>query len=747
VTDSGTPIPAASSRPLRQTLGIGITAAFMALAAVLVLLYARETLDAERTAFVHEQQVKAATLGLFVAQALERGDFAFLERYSELLRADPDLIGIEIRDARGGIIADYPGANRDTDAGGGILVEKAIHGLTGDALGTLVLRFSDVPLRAALRQRLLWGSAAVLGFGLLFGFSVFAFLSKNVTLPLVRLSRTLASLAENSRDPVEIPDLERSDEIGALARAFKRALDESSALTVRARLMESRLQAILENTPAVICLRDIDGRFLLVNRWFLRLFGLREAEVMGRSASEIFPEPEAVRLQAIHRSAVRSGKPFVSELHLQVRGEDRIFRAHQFPVRDSHGRLQSVCTIAMDMTETVRAEAEKRDLESRLQQAQRLESVGRLAGGVAHDFNNMLTGIMGFAQLALSRLPADHGARKQLERIVETGERAAGLTAQLLAFSRKQRHEPRIQDLNEVVLGVGALVERVIGDAVSFAVTPAASPLYVRLDAAQIEQVLLNLAVNAKDAMPDGGVLTISVSECHVEPGDVAPATMAPGRYARIAVTDTGSGMTAEVREKAFEPFFTTKESGKGTGLGLATVYGLMQQHEGHIELESEPGRGTTFHLYLPVAPEGAGEEAPGEPEKDSGEPGASPLASILVVDDEEVVRDFLSEGLAPLGFSVRAAASGLEARDLFRSARDGFDVLLTDVEMPGLNGIDLAVELKRRDPGLKVILMSGYSERIERGCVPEGVAEAFLRKPIKIPELLETIREALGGE
>jgi len=391
------------------------------------------------------------------------------------------------------------------------------------------------------------------------------------------------------------------------------------------------------------------------------------------------------------------------------------------------------------------AEAALRKSEAQLRQAQKMETIGRLAGGVAHDFNNLLTIINGYSDVLLRRLGETDPSRKEIGEIQKAGERAAGLTRQLLAFSRKQVLSVKPVNLNETVSGTGAMVRRLIGENIELVTALAPDLRIVLADPGQVEQVVMNLAVNARDAMPSGGTITISTANVDLAaPEDVGGYILPAGRYARLGIADNGCGMDEETKARMFEPFFTTKEQGKGTGLGLASVYGIVKQSGGHIVARSAPGRGTSFDVYLPVSEEDPGRTSEGE-KTWTADPGIRRRGeTILLVEDEEAVRGLMLEGLRRDGYSVQGAGNAEEAISLAGRLSRPIDLLLTDLIMPGMNGMDLARLLLSSHPSMKVLLVSGYTE-VEIGKFAQKESGiAFLQKPITPSILSRKIREVL---
>jgi signal transduction histidine kinase/ActR/RegA family two-component response regulator len=382
--------------------------------------------------------------------------------------------------------------------------------------------------------------------------------------------------------------------------------------------------------------------------------------------------------------------------------------------------------------------------EEQLRQAQKMEAVGRLAGGVAHDFNNLLTPIIGHSQLVLLGLDLDDPARKNLEEISKAAERAASLTKQLLAMSRKQIVQPKVVDLNSVVADMEEMLRRLVGEDLEFVVTMEPGLGQVRADPNQIQQVLMNLVVNARDAMPQGGTLTITTSNVHLDQVSAGVDTaVSPGAYVVLAVNDTGCGMDAETQARIFEPFFTTKDHSKGTGLGLSTAYGIVNQSGGHISVNSEPGLGSTFNVYLPRIGE-EGEITEGESAQPVLQKGSE---TILLVEDDDAVRELSSQILRLNGYVVLQAAQGQEALEVSRQFGGCIDLLLTDVIMPQMNGRELAELLTRQRPELRVVYISGYAENaiVHQGAPDPGVV--LVEKPFNAEMLVRTVRQALDHQ
>ena len=391
----------------------------------------------------------------------------------------------------------------------------------------------------------------------------------------------------------------------------------------------------------------------------------------------------------------------------------------------------------------LRAEMRRREeLEQQLIQAQKLEAIGRLAGGVAHDFNNLLTVILGYNEMLRDHLKDDPAGSDYVAEVLQASERASALTNQLLAFSRRQVSVPRVVDLNDLVRNIDKMLRRIIGEDVRLDVRPGESLPPVEVDPSQIDQVIMNLAVNSRDAMPAGGRLMIETSRVDlVETYAATHVTPAPGSYALLTVSDTGVGMDATTRARIFEPFFTTKEQGKGTGLGLSIVYGIVKQNGGEILVYSEPGQGTVFKIYIPAARESV-RPAPVEEKEVAVEPA---IGAILLVEDEDQVRNLTRAMLVREGHRVFDFGSGAEALEFLRGQPEAIDLLMSDIVMPHMNGMDLAREAQAVRPNLRVLLMSGYTETAVSGQGLIAAGTAFIHKPFTAASLRNKVREALG--
>ena len=468
---------------------------------------------------------------------------------------------------------------------------------------------------------------------------------------------------------------------------------------------------LFESAPEAIVLVGPRGEVRRVNGEFTRLFGYRREEALGRSLDAlIVPDIGRSEASSLTAQALAGGVARAEVVRRRKEGGEVevSLLAHRIQVP---GQPAQMYAIFRDIGDRRDAERKLREREEELRHAQKLEAVGKLAGGIAHDFNNLVTVINGNARFALDELPAGHALQMDLEEIERAGIRAAGLTQQLLAFSRRQLLRPQVLELNAVVRELDSMLVRLIGEHIQLRTRIGATDDRVRVDRGQLEQVLMNLVVNARDAMPDGGILVVETAALDILPDDphVESWELEPGRYVRLEVSDTGTGMDPATLECAFEPFFTTKERGKGTGLGLATVFGIVKQSGGHVVAASTPGEGSTFSVVLPLADDAIA--ATHEPLRPRVVSASREGCTILVVEDEDALRKLAVRVLERGGYHVLAAADGQAALDLLDHDDATIDLVLSDVIMPRMGGRELTVELARRFPHVPVVLMSGYDE------------------------------------
>lgn len=535
-------------------------------------------------------------------------------------------------------------------------------------------------------------------------------------------------------------------QLEAIQRVTKRLVEDLKAEVQSRKEKEAELQNVtmaVEQAGEGILITDPEGTIEYVNPAFTAVTGYSREEAVGKNPrllkSGRHDRPFFEDLWA----TVRAGRVWRGRM-VNLRKDGSLYTAEMSisPVKDAAGRILKYVAVKRDITEQMRLHEEKDLLEQQLYQARKMESIGRLAGGVAHDFNNLLTVINGYGDLLLNGLDVRDPRREQLSEIRKAGERAAELTKQLLAFSRKQLAEPKVLDLNLILRDFEKMCRRVLGEDIEVVMRLQPDLGRIKFDVSHLTQVLMNLVVNARDAMPDGGRLVIETENLELESvRGSGLLEITPGKYVLLAVGDSGMGMDDVTRARIFEPFFTTKKPGEGTGLGLSTVYGIVRQAGGAIEADSEPGCGTKFKIYLPRLEEAVDVE---ETKPDVGDPRGN--ETILLVEDQANLRIFMEGVLKRYGYKTLSVPDGREAVQLAERHPGPIHLLLTDVVMPGMNGRELAERLLTLRPGLLVLYTSGYTEDaiIRRGVLEADVA--FLQKPFTPMAMVRKIRETLGA-
>jgi len=533
-------------------------------------------------------------------------------------------------------------------------------------------------------------------------------------------------------------------EFPAEASISKFEASGQNILTIRLRDISERkaaerglreLAAIVESSEDAIVSENLEGVITSWNGGAQKIFGYTAGEAVGRHAAMLLPLESGDEVsENVARAA--KGEGFRREsVRLCKEGKRITVWLTVSPLKGPHGEIVGISTIARDITD-------RKKLEEQLRQSQKMEAVGRLAGGIAHDFNNLLSVIVGYTYVLQSSLPEDEVLKSSAEQVMNAADKASSLTRQLLAFSRRQVLQPEVIDLNNILTGMEKMLPRVIGEDIEVRTVRTPEIKCVKADPGQIEQVIMNLVVNARDAMPEGGKLTLETGDAQFDGHSAAMHNVRPGDYVLLAVSDTGIGMDAETRAQIFEPFFTTKEPGHGTGLGLATVYGIVNQSGGYIWVYSEVGKGTTFKIYFPAT------VATPEPSRISREPQLALTGheTILLVEDEASLRSLIEQVLGAQGYKVLVASTGEAALDMVKRHKGPIHLLITDVVMPKMGGRQLVEQLAPNRPEMRIVFMSGYTNNalLHNESLQQGTL--FLQKPFTPDVLLRKVRDALNS-
>lgn len=771
----------------RKLILISMVVSCAALLLISVLFVSSE-LASYRTGLLRNLSMRAEIIGSSSTAALSFEDPKPVEEVLAALKADPYLVAACILQTNGALFTTPYRRTSQTEQfavpsvrpDGSYIEGERIHFFRGiiqnnQRIGTVYM-LSDLKELHDYFQRLLRMLALALLVALGFAFGLSSRLQRVISRPVLHLA-TVANTVASQKDYAVRAVKQGDDELGHLIDGFNDMLsqiqDRDTALQKIQAELEQRVdertselsnanrllrEEITEREQAEHALRQseerfarafqanplpvhitslVEDRFIDVNESFLRLVGFSRQEVIGQRAREL-----GVWLDPAEQAHLAQR----AKLELSVRDCEVRMRTKSGEIRNTLASIELITLgqepcllwISHDLTERLQ-------LEDQLRQAQKMEAVGQLAAGVAHDFNNILTVIMGHTNLLQSACKTDPGMAGSLEEITASTERAANLVRQLLTFSRKQPIQPKTLDMNKVVANLAKMLGRSLGEHIALECRYAPTPLAVQADIGMMEQIILNLAVNARDAMPKGGNLTVTTLAIEVAEHDLPRQPQArPGHFVRLRVQDNGVGMDAKTLERIFEPFFTTKEVGKGTGLGLATVYGIVAQHKGWIEVASQPGRGSTFDIYLPSQSQIV------IPSADAARPSGSMAGSetILVVEDEMAMRLMVRQVLRRYGYRILGAANGIEALRVWQEQNGKVDLLLTDMVMPGgLSGRDLADKLLAEKADLRVVYVSGYSlDFVNQGLnLRKGMR--FLPKPFQPESLVQAVRDCLDGK
>ena len=701
--------------------------------------------DSTRRHLADAEQVALNLLSPVARRALLTHDYAEMQPYLQNVSEDPRVLRAMLVDHRGIVVASLEAADIGSslpDPGGATdrFWRRLPISNAGGVSGAVAVEFSNERLVQASAQ-IRRDAIAIAVFGM-------AFIAVVGIATGVLLTRKLERVAGAARRLTQGDLTARShvignDEIGHLGRTFDgmaMALDEDRREIEHAhhalRKSEEHLRFLVDNAPISIHEIDLDGRLTSMSRPGLEMMGFSDESAIGNLPLPALADKasrEEVR-GALERALAGDGSEI--EFVRTVAESKRTFRLGCYPITDSQGCVTAILGLAEDISERRQAEEALALSENKLHQAQKMESIGLLAGGVAHDFNNILTVINGYSELMLDR--EQFPDRERVEEIAHAANRAASLTQQLLAFSRRQVLNPRVIDLNTAVAETVKMVNRVIGEDIQVKTDLEPSLGAVKADQGQIHQVIMNLSVNARDAMPRGGTLSLATANVDVNEADATRPGLEPGAYVRLVVSDDGVGMTGKVAALIFEPFYTTKEVGRGTGLGLSTVYGIVKQSDGFVYVSSQLGKGSSFEIFLP--------RTDGRPDIDVVPSRTSPpgTGTILLVEDDRSVRDLARDILVEQGYDVLEAHDGQRALEVLQSHDGSIELVITDLVMPRMGGPELAQRVGALRPDAKVLFTTGYFAGTPRPAL-SGEAE-LLKKPFSRGALLHRVGDVLGS-
>lgn len=618
----------------------------------------------------------------------------------------------------------------------------------GEHLGDVTLWATTREVNRQIFGAVIYFAGTILLLDLILVVGLYTMMSRVVISPLRKLAAYALSAGPGDNRPPEPPE-PFTGEMEVLRQSMARMLeeleqrwDEVQNEVRRFKNSEERFRILVNTIPDYIWLKNPDGVFLSCNKMFCRLFASSEEEIIGSTDYEFVAEELADQFRERDRRVMETGEvAHFQESLPQANGEQMTLDTIKAPMFDTEGNLMGVLGIARDITTRLKSEEDQVKLREQLNQTQKIESIGRLAGGVAHDFNNMLGVIRGNAELALAEADMSAPLAEYIHEITHAADRSADLTRQLLAFARKEEVSPRQINLNEAMDGMLKMLRRLIGADIELTWTPGEGLWTVKMDPSQLDHILVNLCINARDAISGEGRIsietrniTLDASFCESHPDARA------GEFVMLAVGDNGEGIARQFISSIFDPFFTTKQSGKGTGLGLSTVYGVIRQNDGFITVYSEPGLGTVFHIYLPRNEGGdlTAVERTGGPSARGGS------ETVLLVEDEASILMMITKTLEKQGYTVLATDSPVEAVKIAATVNRRIDLLLTDVIMPKINGRDLAAIIRRDRLGMRVLFMSGYTADVIQEKDMAEIDAGFIQKPFSNADLLERVRQVL---
>jgi PAS domain S-box-containing protein len=770
-------------RKIKAKTALAITLA-IALNALFIYLYFPRLLQKQAVQIIKAKADSVAEMISFsVSPAVFFEDSVTVEETLAAAARNQDIVYIVIQDERGRIIASlnpreanalrYAAIRADLSPQPGENVYRLGHPLSlrRQTIGRMFIGFSMRDLNQKIVQSR--KTAALVSLLIFLGGIVFAVsMSALITAPLIQISRAANAIAGGDLNQRAV--VRSEDEAGQLARSFNIMVGKLQSATLeleslnhnlekrvheRTEALESeiaerrktemalhetysQLHTLIQAIPDMIQFKDPHGKIRIFNKAFAKFVGKKHQDIFGKTDAEVFPPEVAEYWKSTDLEVIARRKMSKPDEHaFELNQKTMHFATIKAPLFDESGEILGLLAVSRDITEQKEADGERKRMEVQLLQAQKMEAVGILAGGIAHDFNNLLTAIIGGAEMGLANLREGDPLYYDLFEIQRAGERAADLTRQLLYFSRKQHMQFKEIRLNELIESLFKMFHRLIGEDITIYTEFGLDLWRLKGDTGTLEQVIMNLAVNARDAMPRGGSLILKTENVEFkDEADPLSLEAKPGKYVHLSVADTGTGMDRETLQHIFEPFFTTKAVGRGTGLGLSVVYGIVKQHEGWVNVDSESGAGSTFHIYLPAVFQKGGRLQ--SPQEGGAVPDVKGRGErILVIEDEMRLSQFIRRALEENGYKVHLANNAHEAQEIFDGEKGRFDLVLSDVVLPGKGGLELMEAFRSRRPDLKVLLSSGYTDHKNQWPMIQEKGYRFLQKPYNLHELLKTIR------
>lgn len=697
----------------------------------------------------HELELEVSKLQISLGGALWNHDIGQVNAVLHGSMRDLRLSGIAVstdairivvgRDENGQVVDNMPIEQFDTE----IRLDGPIT-KDGKVLGSVELYATSKQLSEHLLTLLKLSLASIVLLDLLLTVTLYHMLNRMMISPLMTLKEFIVSTRSGDVDLSVLKKQKFQGELEVLRSSIVEIIRELDSRYKSLQESEAGFKTLLRTIPDLVWLKDVQGKYLTCNKSFERFVGKRINEIIGRTDYELFDKVQADWFRNHDKLAMEKGEPLTNEEWVIFSGEveQTLLDTTKTPMFAEKGELVGVLGVAHDITARKKNEEERILMQTELSQMQKFEAIGRLAGGISHDFNNMLSVILGHTELILEQLPEKSPLREDLREILDASKRSTDLTRQLLAFAREQAHSPELVDINKLISNMIRMLTRLIGEDVQIDWLPGKELWPVKIDPSQLDQILVNLCVNARDAIDGNGRITLATENVtFTDDMKVLPTGAATGDFVKITVADSGCGMDESVREQAFEPFFTTKDFASGTGLGLSTVYGIVKQNNGLIELNSVPDNGTTFDIYLPkcledeilserVLPQSATEKHHG---------------TILVVEDEPSMLSLITRSLTRKNYTVFAVSNPLEALAVAKENSEVIDLILTDIIMPEMNGVELVMKLKDVLPGVGHIYMSGYTHDVLDKLHIDESQESFIQKPFQVKELHQLISKVLS--